>query len=88
LLGVVDHYILLKVTKTAISFYDSLNTSLRDVMNGTHEQHEADPCSPKEGVELKNYHNRMHNLKEAIEIVLDLLSEKKTLDAIMVEKRI
>jgi len=30
----------------------------------------------------------MHNLKEAIEIVLDLLSEKKTLDVIMVEKRI
>ena len=30
----------------------------------------------------------MHNLKEAIEIVLDLLSEKKTVDSILIEKRI
>jgi len=30
----------------------------------------------------------MHNLKEAIEIVLDLLSEKKTIDAMLIEKRI
>jgi hypothetical protein len=40
LLGVVDHYVLLRVTKDKIDFYDSNNTSLRDIMNGTYHQNE------------------------------------------------
>lgn len=38
LLGVVDHFVLLQVTKSKIDFYDSNNTSLRDIMNGTFNQ--------------------------------------------------
>jgi hypothetical protein len=35
IVAVEEHYALLKITKTAISFYDSRNTSLGDILNGT-----------------------------------------------------
>lgn len=38
LLGVLDHYTLLKVTLDQIVFYDSINTSLSDIVNGTNLQ--------------------------------------------------
>ncbi len=60
LLGVHTHYVLTKITKTKISYYDSLNNSLRDVMNGTEE------CLTEEEKKSKDYKDcrlHMENLK-------------------------
>ena len=35
ILGVHVHYVLVKITKTSISFYDSLHNSITDIWNGT-----------------------------------------------------
>lgn len=35
-------------------------------MNGTHTQRDANPDSKSDETSVKNYKNRMHNLKEAI----------------------
>lgn len=80
IVAVEEHYALLKITKTAISFYDSRNTSLRDILNGTNE-HKPEGDS--------GYEKRVNGLKEAVSIVLDILSNKdRTVKAIVIEKRI
>ena len=76
---------LTKITKTSISYYDSLNISLRDIWNGTEESITEQEKNHKDYKDLKI---RQHNLKEALQILLDLLAQKKTAETILVEKRI
>jgi len=84
LMGIVDHYVLLRVSKDEVCFYDSRNTSIRDIWNGTHHQREEEG---KKTEDNSNYHNRMHNLKEALEIILSLLKGEKVF-SILIQKRI
>ena len=72
-----------KITKQSISYYDSLNNSLLDVWNGTEDSLTE---SEKTSKDYKDTKLHMHNLKEALEILLDLLNEKKTVQSIMIEK--
>jgi hypothetical protein len=80
IVAVEEHYALLKITKTAISFYDSRNTSLGDILNGTNDNRaEGD----------SGYEKRAKGLKEAFDIVLGLLNNRaRIVKAIVVEKRI
>lgn len=70
LLGVVDHYVIIKVNKEEISLYDSQNYSLRDVMQDGNSQINSE--SQLEGEELKHFRDRKVNLKEALSIVNEL----------------
>ena len=60
LLGVLDHYVLTKVSKNEISYYDSSNISLRDVWNGTDLSITEDEKNHKD---YKDLVTRKHNMR-------------------------
>ncbi len=59
-LGVHTHYVLTRITKQEIIFYDSLNTSLRDIWNGTEDHITEEEKKHKDYKDMKLH---MHNLR-------------------------
>jgi hypothetical protein len=69
----------------SIEYYDSLNHSLRDVVNGTEEQvSQEEKLRP----DYKDHKITNQNMQEALVIVQELLKPQKTVQGILVEKRI
>lgn len=73
----------MKVAKTEISLYDSANHSLRDALNGTSEGFTEEE---KQHKDFANTTLHQQNLKEVLQILLDLLSQKTTVIQTMLQK--
>ena len=65
-----------------------MNTSLTDIMNGTNHQIEKEGLFKDDEKKLKEAQVFRENLKEAFEIVIDILSNKRQIYSILIEKRI